>query len=161
MLYLSLRQPQTSKFRKKGGHRVSRKVNEKFLDAYIELDKACCEKFGIPIGGVTEYINRLGGVRFAPNREEVLPSLVKYRNVRNMFAHEPSAIKKYDDISKSDILWIKHFLRDLKRKKDPISAYLRKARRYARHRRIRRYIIAGAAVAALFIVVLVFSLLAK
>jgi hypothetical protein len=136
-------------------------MNEKFLDAYIELDKACSEKFGLPVGGVTEYINRLGGIRFAPNRDEVLPSLVKYRNVRNMFAHEPSAIKKYDDIAKSDILWLKHFMRDLKRKKDPISAYLKKARRYARHRRIRRYLIAGAVVAALLIAVLTISLLAK
>lgn len=123
---------------------MSKKINEKFLELYLELDKACCEKFGVATGGVTEYINRLSSTRFAPNRDEVLPFLVKYRNTRNVFAHEPSAIRKNGDLTKNDLNWIKRFNKDLSKKKDPLSAYLKKARRYARNRRIRRYLVAGA-----------------
>ncbi|MBQ8380716.1 MAG: hypothetical protein IJY18_02375 [Clostridia bacterium] len=135
---------------------MSKRINEKFLNAYIELDKACCAKFNIPAGGVTEYINRLSNVRFAPGREEVLPQLVKYRNIRNVFAHEAAAIKKNDELSKADLTWIRKFSRDLNRKKDPISKYLKKAKRYMRGRRIRRYVIAGAIVIALFVAVIAY-----
>ena len=133
---------------------MGRKTNEKFLDAYNELDRNCGQKFGIATGGVTEYINRLHSTRFAPRRDEVLHHLVKYRNIRNVFAHEARALKKNDELVKADLNWIRRFNRDIARKKDPISAYLKKARRYARNRRIRRYVIAGSAVLLLFIIVL-------
>lgn len=135
---------------------MSKKINEKFIKAYIELDKLCCENFGIRAGGVTEYINRLSNIRFAPGRDEVLPHLVKFRNIRNVFAHEPNAIKKNDELNSKDLTWIGKFSRDLKRKKDPISQYLRKAKRYMRGKRIKRYIIAGAIILALFIAVILF-----
>ena len=138
---------------------MSKKINEKFLNAYMELDKAFCVKLGVSAGGVTEYINRLSNTRFAPRRDEVLPVLVKYRNIRNLFAHEPGSIRKSDDLAKSDLVWLKKFSRDLDKKKDPISAYLKKARRYARNRRIRRYVIAGAVVLVLFLAVIAFFLL--
>ena len=135
---------------------MSKKINEKFLNAYSELNRNCCEKFGVSNGGVTEYINRLGNTRFAPRRDEVLHHLVQYRNINNVFIHEARAIKKNDEIMKADLAWIKHFNRDLLRKKDPISAYLKKARRYARHRRIRRYLIAGSIVLLLFVIVILY-----
>lgn len=135
------------------------KRNEKFLNTYIELDKMCCEKFGVQSGGVTEYVNRLNNARFAPGRDEVLPKLVKYRNIRNRFAHEPSAMRTTDEIIKDDIKWLNHFKHDVSKKKDPISKYLRKARRYARRRKARKIfivililaLIAGAAAAAIFL----------
>ncbi len=114
---------------------MSRKLNEKFQNLFIELDKQCCAKFGVATNGVTEYINRLNNARFAPDRDEVLPRLVKYRNTRNRFAHEPQAVRKSDDISKADVKWVKKFKKSVKKKKDPISKYLRKARRFARRRR--------------------------
>ena len=130
---------------------MSKKINEKFLELYLELDRACCEKFGVATGGVTEYINRLSSTRFAPNRDEVLPFLVKYRNTRNVFAHEPSAIRKSNDLTKNDVNWIKRFNKDLSRKKDPLSSYLKKARRYARNRKIKRFLV-GAAIAIIIAV---------
>ena len=135
---------------------MSRKTNEKFLNNFLELDKLCCEKFGTPQNGVTEYINRLNNARFAPNRDEVLPRLVKYRNLRNRFAHEPQAIRKCDDIAKADIKWVAKFKKSAKKKKDPISKYLKKARRFARKRKLGRtilvlLIIAALAVAGLFL----------
>lgn len=114
---------------------MSRKINEKFLSNFIELDKLCCEKFGVASNGVTEYINRLNNARFAPNRDEVLPKLVKYRNLRNRFAHEPQALRKCDDIAKGDNKWVVKFKKSVKKKKDPISKYLKKARRFARRRK--------------------------
>ena len=36
---------------------MGKRLNERFLASYIELDKDCCEKFGTATGGVTEYIN--------------------------------------------------------------------------------------------------------
>lgn len=149
----------TYSFQRKAVFGVSKKINEKFLIAYAELDKAFCIKLGVSAGGVTEYINRLGNTRFAPRRDEVLPVLVKYRNIRNLFAHEPGTIRKNDDLTKADLVWIKKFSRDLDKKKDPISAYLKKARRYARNRRIRRYIVAGAVVLAVFVAVVAYFVL--
>ena len=135
---------------------MSKRINEKFLNAYIELDKACCAKFNIPAGGVTEYINRLSNVRFAPGREEVLPQLVKYRNIRNIFAHEPNALRRNDELTAKDLTWINKFKRDLNRKKDPISTYLRKAKRYMRGKRIKRYVILGAIIIAVLVAVIIF-----
>ena len=134
---------------------MSRKINEKFLGLFLELDKLCCEKFGVATNGVTEYINRLNNARFAPDRDEVLPRLVKYRNLRNRFAHEPQAIRKCDDINKEDIKWVAKFKKSTKKKKDPISKYLRKARRFARRRKLRKVllvlvVLAAAAAAAVF-----------
>lgn len=117
---------------------MGRRVNEAFLTAYMELDRDCCEKFGVSTGGVTEYINRLNNARFAPGRDDVLPRLVRYRNVRNRFAHEISAIRRVDEIAKVDVSWLRAFNRDIVRKRDPISAYLRKARKFARRRKLRR-----------------------
>ena len=140
---------------------MSKRINEKFLDVYIELDRCCCEKFGISAGGITEYINRLSNARFAPGRDEVLPRLVRYRNLRNVFAHEPSAIRRNGELMKADVKWLKRFLSYLKRQKDPISKYLKKARRYARNRRIRRYVIAAAVVLLLFAAMIIYIQFAK
>ena len=120
---------------------MSRKINEKFLGLFLELDKLCCEKFGVATNGVTEYINRLNNARFAPDRDEVLPRLVKYRNLRNRFAHEPQAIRKCDDITKDDLKWVAKFKKAAKKKKDPISKYLKKARRFARGRKFRKVLL--------------------
>ena len=128
---------------------MSRKTNEKFLNNFLELDKLCCEKFGVATNGVTEYINRLNNARFAPDRDEVLPRLVKYRNLRNRFAHEPQAIRKSDDITKADIKWVANFKKSVKKKKDPISKYLKKARRFARRRRFGKFVLVLLILAAL------------
>ena len=135
---------------------MSRKINEKFLNNFLELDKLCCEKFGVASNGVTEYINRLNNARFAPNRDEVLPKLVKYRNLRNRFAHEPQALRKSDDIAKADVKWVAKFKKSVKKKKDSISKYLKKARRFARRRKFGKVllvllILAAVAVAGYFL----------
>ena len=128
---------------------MGRKLNEKFVNNFIELDKLCCEKFGVASNGVTEYVNRLNNARFAPNRDEVLPQLVKYRNLRNRFAHEPQALRKTSDIAKSDIKWVAKFKKSVKKKKDPISKYLKKARRFARKRKFGRSLLVILSLAAL------------
>ena len=117
---------------------MGKRLNHSFLEIYKELDRDCCEKFGVASGGVTEYINRLNNARFAPERDDVLPRLVRYRNIRNKFAHDVGSIRKSDEISKADIKWVRGFNKDLIRKRDPISTYLRKARRYARRRKMYR-----------------------
>lgn len=117
-----------------------KKINEAFLAGYIELDRDCCEKFGVSTGGITEYINRLNNARFAPGRDEVLPRLVRYRNTRNKFAHETDALRKTDEVTKVDVKWLRSFNKDIIKKRDPISLYLRKARKYARRRKLRRWI---------------------
>lgn len=134
---------------------MSKKINKKFLKLFVELDSNCCDKLGVKAGGVTEYINRLESARFAPKRDEVLEALNKYRNVRNVLAHDAKAIKKNKTLIKRDLKWIKKFIKSLKRKKDPISAYLRKARKYARRKKAKKVIlvllvVAAAAAAAVF-----------
>ena len=113
------------------------KVNEQFLNAFIALDKVCCAKFGVPTGGVTDYVNRLINSRFAPDRDDVLPKLVRYTNIRNRLAHEVGAMRQLDEVTKNDVKWLREFEKSVSKKKDPISLYLRKARRYARLRRLR------------------------
>ena len=127
---------------------MSKKINKKFLKLYVELDSHCCDRLGVKAGGVTEYINRLESARFAPKRDEVLDALNKYRNVRNVLAHDAKAIKKNKILIKRDLKWIKKFIKSLKRKKDPISAYLRKARKYARRKKAKKVVIALVVVAA-------------
>jgi len=134
---------------------MSKRVNENFLNIFMDIERLCCDKFGLASGGVTEYISRLNNARFAPDRDEVLPKLVRYRNLRNRFAHEPGAVKKSDELGKDDIKWVSRFRSDLSRKKDPISRYLRQAWWYSFFRRARNalLIILGIAVVVLGIVV--------
>jgi hypothetical protein len=107
------------------------RTNTNFLNAYIELDKVCCEQFGISRGGVTEYINRLLEMRYAPDRAEILPKLVNYRNMRNRIAHDEGALKNISTIAKADVVWLTHLAKNITKGKDPISRYLKKAKRYA------------------------------
>ena len=134
---------------------MSKKINKKFLKLYVELDSNCCDRLGVKAGGVTEYINRLESAKFAPKRDEVLDSLNKYRNIRNILANDPKAMKKSKILTKHDLKWIKKFNKTLKKKKDSISAYLKKARKFARNRKIKRTVIflavVGAAAAAAFV----------
>ena len=135
---------------------MSKKINKKFLKLYVELDTHCCDRLGVKVGGVTEYINRLESAKFAPKRDETLDSLNKYRNVRNILANDPKAMKKNKILTKHDLKWIKKFNKTLKKKKDSISAYLKKARKFARNRKIKRTaiflaVVGGAVAAALLL----------
>ncbi len=134
---------------------MSKKINKKFLKLYVELDSRCCDRLGVKAGGVTEYINRLESARFAPKRDEVLDALNRFRNIRNVLAHDAKAVKKNKILTKADLKWIKKFNKTLKRKKDPISAYLRKARKYARRRKLKKVIIALVVVAVAAVAVIV------
>ena len=113
---------------------MSKKLNVAFLNAYVELENLCSQKFGVKYGGVTEYVNRLINARFAPGRDDVLPALVKYRNIRNRMVHENGTANNADEVTKADLKWLRDFTHDVERKRDPISMYLRKARRYMRMR---------------------------
>lgn len=107
----------------------------------MTLDTLCCKKLGSSKMGVTEYITRLNNARFAPSRDEVLPRLVKYRNMRNSLAHDAGALSSSSDITKTDLKWLRLFIKTLEKKKDPLSLYLRKARRHAKLRRARKTIL--------------------
>ena len=137
---------------------MGKRINESFIAKYAELDKNCCAKFGVASGGVTEYINRLNNARFAPGREEVLPRLVRYRNLRNQIAHEVGALRKINEIKKDDITWLRKFNKNVVKGRDPISTYLRNARRYARWRKIKNYIVIAAFAILAIIIVLCFFL---
>ena len=116
---------------------TNNRINSLFLNSYIELDKICSQKFGKATGGVTEYINRLNNVRYTDGRPDVLPKLLHYRGIRNKFAHEAGALKHSNEVSRADVKWLKAFKRELSARKDPISVYLRRERRYARRKRIK------------------------
>jgi hypothetical protein len=115
--------------------RRQKKMNELFLESYIGMDKVCCRRFGVSNGGVTEYITRLIKVKLAPGRDEALPRLVKYRNLRNRIAHESRALESIGDITKSDLKWMDNFKRLLEKQRDPYSNYLKKARVEIRKRK--------------------------
>ena len=138
---------------------MGKRVNENFLDSYNELDRICSAKFGIATGGVTEYINRLNEAKYALGRDKVLPRLVRYRSIRNRFAHEVGALRKLDELSRADVSWLKRFSYTVRHRRDPISAYLRKARKYVRHKKLRHALyIGGAVVIAALAIALYFVL---
>lgn len=118
-----------------------KKNNEKFIKAYGEVDKVCCEKFGTQAGGVEAYINKLNNARFAPGRDEVLQRLAGYKNLKSNFANSPALVRKSSEVTKEDIKWLNAFAKSVSKKKDPISAYLRKARNFARRRKVRNALI--------------------
>ena len=126
----------------------NKKYNENFVEAFVELDKLCCGKFGVQMGGVTEYIIRLNNAKYAPKRDEVLPLLIKYRNLRNKFAHEPEAFKLDDSVTKNDIKWLVNFKKSVSKKKDPLTVYLRKARRLVRRKKLGKTLLGILGVAA-------------
>ena len=130
---------------------MSIKINNSFLEIYKEIDKACCAKFGVAKFGVTEYINRLVNSRFAQNREETLSHLIKYRKIRNVLVQNETAFISSKELGKNDIKWLENFLKSVKAKRDPISAYLKRARGYVAKRRffIGLAVVLGVAVAVL------------
>lgn len=120
---------------------MQNKLGALFIRTYTELDNLCALKFGTGTDGITEYINRLITYRFAPDREVVLPRLVKYRNIKNSVGELSAEI---NDVSKADIHWLEEFMKDVATKKDPLSVYLRRARTYARRRKgLRRFLAVG------------------
>ena len=127
---------------------MSARLNRKFFETYINVDKIAAEKFGIESGGLTAYINRLINSRFAPDREETLSMLTKCRRMRNVLAHESGAFDGGEDVTKDDIKWLQGFERDLTRRRDPISRYLRKSKSYLLRRRIATAVVVLALVAA-------------
>ncbi len=138
---------------------MGKKQNTLFLNKYMELDKVCCDKFGVNTGsGVIEYINRLSNARYAPGRDEVLSRLIAYSNTHKRFHYEPGAMRNDSQITQDDIKWVAKFKRQVTKKKDPISRYLKKARSYAFKKKLVRILWASlivafiAAVIALIIV---------
>ena len=127
---------------------MSAKLNRLFFDSYLEVDRLCTAKLGVEEGGVNEYINKLINSRFAPDREETLNRLTKYRKIRNAMAHRVGAMDGLEEIEKADVKWLQSFAYDLSRRRDPLSKYLRRARGYVRRRRVLGLIVAAAAVAA-------------
>lgn len=133
-----------------------KKINNKFANAYSQMEGQCQEKFGVAAGGIDEYVKRLESARFAPDRDEVLSKLSVYQNLSQRFADDPNAARHIKEIEKNDIRWVKDFGDSVKKKKDPISRYLKSAHKYARGRKARRVfltllillIVAGAAVGA-------------
>ncbi len=128
---------------------MANRINMSFFKAYIDLDKACAERLGIAKGGVSAYINRLVELRFAPDRSEVLPELIKYRKIRNVLAHEENAFDGFEEITKKDVQWVSSFAKSVLAKRDPVSRYERKARRYALWRKVRVVLIILLALAIL------------
>lgn len=133
---------------RKADSAMSAKLNRLFFNAYIEVDKLCAAKLGLESGGLNEYINKLINSRFAPDREETLNRLTRYRGIRNAMAHRSGALDQLDEIDKTDIKWLQSFSYDLSHKRDPLSRYLRRARGYVRRRRFFGVIIAAVVILA-------------
>ena len=116
---------------------ATNKINLAFFNAYLELDKICAQHLGISKSGVTAYINNLVDCRYAPDRNDVLRKLIKYRKIRNILAHEAVAMTELNEITKEDIKWVNQFCKTVEKKKDPISRYERKLKRYEIWRKVR------------------------
>ena len=126
---------------------MGKRTNEAFIQEYSELDKLCLKKFGVEKMGVTEYITRLNNARFAPSRDDVLPRLVRLRNLKNSVTHNEDARPSPSEITKSDIKWLHSFSRSVEKKRDPLSLYLKRAYRHARLRKARKILVVAFLVA--------------
>lgn len=134
------------------------KINQAFLGSYLELDRACADKLDVK-SGITEYIKKITDNRFIPGREDALHRLVKYRSIRNRIAHEPGAIKNIDTVSKTDIAWLKSFLKQVKRSRDPLSLYLKAASKRAARGALKRTLILAAFAAVIIGVIALVAVL--
>ena len=130
---------------------MGKKLNNNFIKEYARMEGQCQEKFGITDGGVEEYIKRWAAARFAPNRDAVLGKLQGYQRTYINLISVPNAIRTSRELVKKDVQWVKKFSLSLKKKKDPISQYLKNARKYVRGRKIRRVLL------SLFLLALVAS----
>ena len=128
---------------------MSLKLNSAFLEAYIELDNACKERFGFPRNGVTEYIKRLNECRADSGCKEILPIIHKYRHIRNRLAHEEGALSQDNDIGRADITRLMQMAKSVAKGKDPLSLYHRKAKIHATAKTAKTVIILLLALAAL------------
>ena len=126
------------------------RTNERFLEAFISLESLCADKLGITTAGVSEYISRLTSAKMALGRDEALKQLTRFRTLRNRLVHENGALRSMDEISKSDIKWLKKFEKNVKKNKDPLSRYYKKSKDTKRKKRA----------LALFIILLVAALAA-
>ena len=140
---------------------MKRNLNVSFLEAFVRLDVLCSQKFGVKHGGVTEYINRLINARFAPERDEILPALVEYRNIRNRLVHEEGELAEEGRVSKKDVEWRWSFAKSVEKKRDPLSVYLRKARRYVRRRTVTRVLLVVFSVALIAAAIALYFALMK
>ena len=130
---------------------MSLKVNSTFLEAFIELDNSCKERFGFSRNGVTEYIKRLNECRSDPDVKEILPTLIKYRHIRNRLAHEDGALSMDNDIGKADIAWLKQMAKKIAKGKDPLSLNNRKAKMHTTAKTAKIAIFAILALVAIFL----------
>ena len=117
------------------------KTNQKFLESFISLESLCADKLGIATAGVTEYINRLKGVKWTEGREEALKQLTRFRTLRNRLVHENGALRSLGEISKGDIKWITTFEKKVRKNKDPLSIYLKKSKDKKRFKRFITWLI--------------------
>ena len=134
---------------------MSKKINlnRDFYENYMGIDRLCSAKFGVMSDGVSYYIDRLTNSRFAPDREDTLKRLIKYRDAKRVLCKEGGLMSATDGICRSDVRWLKDFAKDLINKKDPLFKYLRRSRAYVAIKKtitvfIVLAIIAGVAVAA-------------
>ena len=140
---------------------MGNKINMTFFKAYIELDKACAQRLDVKKHGVSAYISSLVEMRFAPGRNETLTRLIKYRKLRNAMAHEEDGFENIDEITKNDVQWIGRFTKNVTKKRDPVSRYMRKEWFYKLWRKVRFVIYALATLIVAFAVYLIFSYFAK
>ena len=138
---------------------MANKINLAFFNAYLELDKICAKRFSISKGGVTAYINNLVDTRYAPDRNEVLRKLIKYRKLRNILAHEAVAMTELNEIGKDDIKWVNQFAKSVEKNRDPISRYERKLKRYEIWRKARIVLIILGILAAIAAGVVVYNII--
>ena len=131
-------------------------LKEEFYNSFAELDKICSAKFGVIKGGVSNYVTRLNNSRFAQGRDETLRRLRAYIEVQKVLdglGGDPTAL---EGIGKSDVKWVRDFIRAIVKKTDPLSKYLRRSKRYVARRRclaalIVIAVLAGAGAAAYFL----------
>ena len=123
---------------------MKKRLRPAFLAAYEELDQVCRSKFGVRANGVLAYVEQLNAVRFAPGRNTVLPRLVHLLDLAEI-GESPveivptkggGSIRLFGpEVVRADIRWTKRFARLITKKRDPLSLYLRRARRRKRWRR--------------------------
>ena len=116
----------------KDASKKQQKLNENFLNAFLQLDSDCCKKFNVTVNGITEYINRLNNAKYAEGRDEVLAKLVNYRNIRNRFAHEPWYLRTANELTKEDLAWVADFAKKFGKEKDCLSVYVASAKKFAK-----------------------------
>ncbi len=117
----------------------TRKINERFYDAYQDFDYVLCEYLGVKEDGVQVYRNRMKEAVL--EAREVIPEWdsinLRLEAIRNRYQVLKQGTEHFDDFQgkDEDVVWMQVFCERLDAQADPLAKYAKMDFKYKRRSR--------------------------